>query len=258
MMFQQRIMTVARLRNGSRNVKAGPSGANNAAAGPSGSNPSMQPPNQRNQQQQQQQQHHQQQQRGNKRNSTSPGEEVDFSVLSFETDAEPPPQHETLPRNDASPPDRKRVRRSPMGMDQQQQPLTSMSYPHPPPQGPGGPQQMSNNMIRGPMGGPPMNGFPHQPGLTGMGANPGMSMPMGQGMGVPQMGNAMSPGMNHPGSGGMMTPQMQVGGMFCAVICEVVIPLCLDAATPPCERSSVSAFDALNAQRWPSPRGSSQ
>jgi hypothetical protein len=175
---KQRLLALARQR--SRSVKPGQPGPNNAAAGPSGSNPSMQPPNQRNQPPQPS--------RPNKRNSTSPGEE-----------------HGELPRNESSPPDRKRVRRSP-----EQTSMTSMSYPHgPPPQGAHGSQaQMPNGMMRGPLVGQSMNGF--QPGManmTGMGNSPGMSMqPMGQ-MGMPHMGNAMSPGMNHQGQ--MITPQMQ-------------------------------------------------
>jgi hypothetical protein len=59
------------------------------------------------------------------------------------------------------------------------------------------------------MGGPAMNGLPHQQGMPNMGANPGMNM-LGQ-MGVPQMGAAIGPGMNHPGPGGMMgAPMAQV------------------------------------------------
>jgi len=67
---KQRILGVAKARAG-RNVKPAPPGSTNATAGPSGSNPNMQslPLTQRNQQQPLPQ-------RGNKRNSTSPEEEV--------------------------------------------------------------------------------------------------------------------------------------------------------------------------------------
>jgi len=130
-------------------------------------------------------------------------------------------QHETLPRNDNSPPDRKRVRRSPLGMEQQQQqPMTPMNYPHPSPQqgGPSGAQQMPNGMMRG----PPINGFAPPQGMQNMGNNPGMNMQMPQNMGGPQMVNAMSPGMNHPGATGMMPPQMrQVSNEYILTSCAL-------------------------------------
>ena len=107
-----------------------------------------------------------------------------------------------MPKLEASPPDRKKVRRSPMGMDQN--PSAPMAYIHPSQQG--GPvlhQQIPNGMMRGgqQMGG----GFPHQPGMPNMGNMAMVQMPMG---------NAMSPGMSHPGPGpgamvgGQMTPQV--------------------------------------------------
>ncbi|KAG6909794.1 hypothetical protein DXG01_015287 [Tephrocybe rancida] len=184
----------------------------NAAAGPS--NPMIQManqqrnnnPQQRNQPPPPQQQ--QQQQRG-KRNSTSPGEE-----------------HDSLPRNESSPPDRKRVRRSPMEQPavpmnynpQQQQPQQQGPQGHPQP----GPMMMNQPapgmMMRGPGPGPPgpgpmggMNGGgpggPH-PGQSPMGGGP---MNMNMGMGQPPMGmGGMQP---HMGSGGGMPPQMHPGSI---------------------------------------------
>lgn len=99
-------------------------------------------------------------------------------------------QHEQLPRNDTSPPDRKRVRRSPAGGEHPQPPpMTPMAqFPHGSQQvGPGGPHQMPNGMI-----GRPMGAFPGQPGMPNMGNNPGMNMQMGPSLGAPQMNNAMN------------------------------------------------------------------
>lgn len=157
---KQRLVTLARQRVG--NVKPGPPGGNNAAAGPS-----MQPL-------QRPQRQSISQPRGNKRNSTSPADE-----------------QEMLPRNDQSPPDRKRLRRSPLNAEQGP-PMSSISYPQQgqPQGGQGGPQQLPNGMMR-PMGGPGLNGF--QGGMPSMGNNPGMNM---------QMGPQMSPQ-------GMVTVQQQ-------------------------------------------------
>ena len=92
-----------------------------------------------------------------------------------------------LPRNDQSPPDRKRPRRSPLSSEQGP-PMGSANYP---PQGqqPGGgqgvPQQLPNGMMR-PMNAPGLNGFP-QAGMQ-MANSSGMNMQMGgQPMGGPQM-----------------------------------------------------------------------
>ena len=94
-------------------------------------------------------------------------------------------QHGQLPNNETSPPDRKRVRRSPVSMDQ----VPPVGYPHQPQ------QMMNGGMLRpglGPMPGGPMNNF-QQHGPPGI-ANPGMGIPMG-----PQgPGNTMSPGMGGP------------------------------------------------------------
>ncbi|TFY65668.1 hypothetical protein EVG20_g5412, partial [Dentipellis fragilis] len=169
----------------------------NPAAGPSGSNMQMQPPsNQRHPQhppqpQQQPQQQHMQPQRGAKRNSTSPSED---------------PQ--TLPRNHASPPERKRARRTPNPADQQLPMAPMGGFPpqqQPQPPTSGGPQVMHNNMMR-PMGG----GFPpNQQGMPHMGNQPGMNM-----MGQMPMGGGMSPSMmSRPGPQGMMN-QMQPGPQY--------------------------------------------
>ncbi|GLB41577.1 hypothetical protein LshimejAT787_1001770 [Lyophyllum shimeji] len=205
---KQRILTVYRTRQpGPQQNKPGGGPPDNAAAGPS--NQMMQPPNQqqrnnpqqRNPQQQtpQQQQQQQQQQRG-KRNSTSPGEE-----------------HENLPRNDSSPPDRKRLRRSPM----EQPAVPPMNYPHTPqqqpqphPQQPGGPQMMMGPQGMMVMRHPPnmgMNGggqqHPGQPPMGGAMNLGGMGMGGQQQMGLPHMGGGgMNPQMGHPGS---ITPHMQ-------------------------------------------------
>ncbi|GBE89455.1 predicted protein [Sparassis crispa] len=175
---KQRMIAAARQR-AMRQGQPGrppPSGPTNATAGPS--TPSMQPPMQHPMQQRNAQplqstpQQQQQPQRGNKRSSTSPGQEP-----------------EQLPRSDASPPDRKRVRRSPANGDQPQPqppPMAPMvPFPHPSQQGgPVGPHQMIPGMV-----GRPMGGFPGQPGMPNT-----LTMPLGA---------TMSPGMmNHP-----MTPQ---------------------------------------------------
>ncbi|KAI0923534.1 hypothetical protein AcW1_006465 [Taiwanofungus camphoratus] len=206
---KQRIMNMAR-RKGlvGKLGPQGPTGSSNATAGPSGSNQSMQPPQQRNaqmsqstpQQQparppsQQSQQQQQGQQRGNKRNSTSPGQE-----------------HEQLPRNDASPPDRKRVRRSPAGGEHPQPPpMTPMAqFPHGSQQvGPGGPHQMPNGMI-----GRPMGAFPGQPGMPNMGNNPGMNMQMGPSLGAPQMNNAMNAQMYRQSMHNLYKNNIPPGGL---------------------------------------------
>ncbi|KAF9233744.1 hypothetical protein BU15DRAFT_53469 [Melanogaster broomeanus] len=185
-----RIVTLSRQRHGNQGVrKPGPSGPQ-GLAGPSNPVQGMQHPGQRqsgqpqemqSQQQQQQAQQQQQQQRVVKRNSTSPGEE-----------------HGQLPNNESSPPDRKRVRRSSVNMDQ---PPPIPQY-HQPPQ-----QMMNSGMMRpgpGPMPGGPMNFPPHGP--PGMG-NPGMAMQMG----APQMpGNTMSPAMGG-GRANMMQLQYHQG-----------------------------------------------
>ncbi|KAI0051016.1 hypothetical protein FA95DRAFT_422244 [Auriscalpium vulgare] len=185
------VMTTRRIRGS----KQSPS---NAVAGPSNAN--MQPPQgQRNpqlqsqQQMQAQQQMQTQQHRGAKRNSTSPGEE-----------------HETLPHNDSSPPDRKRPRRTPNPAEQQP-PMAPMGGPFPPQQGPpGGPGP--NGMMRGPgpmPGQQQMSSFPGPQGMPPLGGQPGMTMQQMQGMPPMHMGNTMSPMMNHPGAPGMMGQQMQ-------------------------------------------------
>ncbi|KAH9941966.1 hypothetical protein B0H21DRAFT_824299 [Amylocystis lapponica] len=187
---KQRILAIAR-RRGIGKPNVGPQGPSNAAAGPSGSNQAMQHPGQpqRNPQmpggpqpqQTQGQQSSQQQQRMNKR-STSPG-----------------PDHDQA-RND-SPPDRKRLRRSPAGQEPSQPPPMApmMPYTHSgQPGGPAGTPQMPNSMMQRPMS------FQGRPGMPNMSVQ-GMSM---QSMGGQQI--TMSPGMmNHPGPGGMMNPQQQ-------------------------------------------------
>jgi hypothetical protein len=137
-------------------------------------------------------------------------------------------QHANIPRNESSPPGRKRMKPNeanapPMGFQQHppQQPPPG-SQPHMmmqpgmiprnpmmvggPGPGPGG----INGGINGALGPGPGPG-PH-PGVPQMGGPP-MNMGMGMGgqqqpMGVPQMGNAMGPApgpqMGHP-----MTPHMQ-------------------------------------------------
>lgn len=150
-----------------------------------------------------QQQQQQQPQRMNKRSSNSPGEDND-----------------NQPRNESSPPERKRVRRSPMEQANNGNPgnMTPMGMGYPPQQQqqghPG--QQLQQQQ----QGGPPpqnmpmmrMNGYP--------GAMGGMSIPLGMtmGVGVANMGNtmnpAMSPAMSHQG---MMTPQMQQVSIFRSV-----------------------------------------
>ncbi|KAJ7777344.1 hypothetical protein B0H16DRAFT_1406966 [Mycena metata] len=156
-----------------RSQKPGPPGAPNAAAGPS------MPPQPR---------------RNNKRNSTSPGEDQQQ-------------MDDGLPRNGSSPPDRKRVRRSPMEPPMPSAPMSNYPHPNQPPQpqpgGPGGPggPSMGNGMMRGPMGGGmggPMNGgFPPQgqPSMQQMSGNP-MGM-LGMNPMMPNsMPNSMSPQMH--------------------------------------------------------------
>ena len=188
----------------------------------------------------QQQQGQNQQQRGAKRNSTSPGQEVSESSVSSHRASQtgPTSQPEQLPRNESSPPDRKRPRRSPGGeqvqqQQQQQQPPMTPIYPHPPQQ-PGAPpmqppHMQTNGLMRGGM---PMAPFPGPP-MTGMG-NPMMGHPLG----TPQM-SPMNPAMNPammggpPPGGTMSSAQMhQVGPLdtaFClchspkhSVMCSIV------------------------------------
>ncbi|KAG6336000.1 hypothetical protein ID866_3095 [Astraeus odoratus] len=169
----------------------------NPGPGPAGpSNPGQaiqmqgqRPPGQPSQQPQMSQQLPPQQPRVVKRNSTTP------------------PEEGPLPNSESSPPERKRVRRSSVSMDQ---PPGVSPYPHqqPQPQGGAGPQPMPNgpHMMRGaPMGGGPMTNFPPH-GPAGMGSNPGMGLQMGGG---PPMGGAMAPGMgSQPGNMMMGVNQM--------------------------------------------------
>ncbi|CCM01331.1 uncharacterized protein FIBRA_03380 [Fibroporia radiculosa] len=204
---KQRLINVAKRKGQLTPYKQGPlgpPGPSNAAAGPSTSisgppnqqrNPQMPPDSQHppqgqpQGQAQQQQIQQQQQQRGNKRNSASPGHE-----------------QEQIPRNDASPPDRKRLRvSSTAGEPPQQPPMTPLApgpYHGLQPGGPGGPSHMPPNGMMRPM-------FPGHQAMQGMGNNPGMNMAMSSGLGGPQqMGNTMSPGMmNHPPPNGMMNNQ---------------------------------------------------
>ncbi|KAI0331696.1 hypothetical protein GY45DRAFT_601182 [Cubamyces sp. BRFM 1775] len=151
----------------------------------------------------QQQQGQNQQQRGAKRNSTSPGQEVSESSVSSHRASQTgsTSQPEQLPRNESSPPDRKRPRRSPGGeqvqqQQQQQQPPMTPIYPHPsqqpgaPPMQP--PHMQQNGLMRGGM---PMAPFPGPP-MAGMG-NPMMGHPLG----TPQM-SPMNPAMNPAMMGG--------------------------------------------------------
>lgn len=152
-----------------------------------------------------QQQQQQQPQRMNKRSSNSPGEDND-----------------NQPRNESSPPERKRVRRSPMEQANNGNPgnMTPMGMGYPPQQQQQGHPGQQLQQQQQQQGGPPpqnmpmmrMNGYP--------GAMGGMSIPLGMtmGVGVANMGNtmnpAMSPAMSHQG---MMTPQMQQVSIFRSV-----------------------------------------
>ncbi|KAG8221130.1 hypothetical protein J3R82DRAFT_2662 [Butyriboletus roseoflavus] len=193
---KSRMVNMARQRGANPGMRKPGPGGPQGPAGPSNLIPGMQlagqrppgqqqPPQHQGPQQQSQQpqpsqqQQQQQQQRVVKRNSTSPEEE-----------------HGQLPNNESSPPDRKRVRRSSVSMDQ----VPPVGYSHQSQQQ--APQQMMNGgMVRpgpGPMPGGPMNNFPPH-GPPGM-VNPGMGMPMG----APQIpGSTMSPGM-----GGHRAPNM--------------------------------------------------
>ncbi|KAH0836851.1 hypothetical protein J3R83DRAFT_8639 [Lanmaoa asiatica] len=190
---KNRIVSLARQRGVNPGVRKpgpggpqGPAGPSNLVSGmqlpgqrPLGQpQPPQLPPQQQAPQQQPQQPPQQQpQQRVVKRNSTSPGEEVHLLMDNYLI-------------TKVHPPDRKRVRRSSVSMDQ----VPPVGYPHQQQM----PQQMMNGgMMRpgpGPMPGGPMNNFsPHGP----PGMNPGMGIPMG----APQMqGNTMSPGMGRSSS----------------------------------------------------------
>ncbi|KAI0247909.1 hypothetical protein BJV78DRAFT_1285203 [Lactifluus subvellereus] len=135
-----------------------------------------------------QQQLSMQQQRGAKRNSTSPGEE-----------------HETLPRNDQSPPERKRLRKTPNPAEQQQQSSQpqqqqqSQSQPQQPQQQP---QQLQQQQQ------PPQQ-QPQQPPMAHMGQLPPGSQPMagtGPVRGPVSMGNGFSGPQMHQMGMGPMTP----------------------------------------------------
>ncbi|KAI0676144.1 hypothetical protein C8Q78DRAFT_964327 [Trametes maxima] len=123
------------------------------------------------------------QQRGAKRNSTSPGQEP-----------------EQLPRNESSPPDRKRVRRSPGG-EQSQPPMAPM-YQTSQPGAPSMQHMPPNGMMRQ---GVPMQPFGGQP-MVGMGGQ----MMGHNNMGTPQMGPMNAAMMGGPPQGSPMnTAQMQ-------------------------------------------------
>ena len=150
------------------------------------------------------------QQRAGKRASNSPGQEVSTgsAVIKFGsnlvTDG-PPPQPEQLSKTDASPPDRKRVRRSPESAEAGQPPM------YPLPSGGGPPMQPSHmppNMMRGgPMSIQPFNGQPPMAGLPNPMMNHGMTTPQMSPMNPP-----MNPGMmNMPG--GVNAPGGGPGGM---------------------------------------------
>ncbi|KZT07215.1 uncharacterized protein LAESUDRAFT_725118 [Laetiporus sulphureus 93-53] len=188
---KQRVLNVARQRRHipqGKQVMSGMPGPSNAGAGPSGSNQAMQPPRNpqmpqisQQAQAQQQQQQQQQQARGNKRSSTSPGQDQDI-------------------KSESSPPDRKRLRKSPGG---EQPAMHSAAMPSlfpqqsPMPGGPGGPQ-MGNNMR-------PMPQFSQRPGMP---MPPNVMMQMAP-MGGPPMNSAMSPAMmSHQGPNGMMNSQL--------------------------------------------------
>ncbi|KAF5379411.1 hypothetical protein D9615_006498 [Tricholomella constricta] len=192
---KQRILGTYRARHQQQQNKPGGGPPDNPAAGPS--NPMMQLPNQQqrnNLQQRNQPPQQQQQQQRAKRNSTSPGEE-----------------HENLPRNESSPPDRKRIRRSPM--EQPAVPVMNFpqQQPQPHPQQQGAPQMMNI----GPQGGMMvMRGQPNMGMNGGPGQHPGQQqMPRGMGMGMGMggqqqmhMGGGMTAQMGHPGG---LTPHMQ-------------------------------------------------
>lgn len=180
---KQRVVTQASKRTGL--TQMGRKAGTVPPAGPSNPMPGMQLQGQRPGQPPQPPQASQQlpqQQRVVKRNSTTP------------------PDEGSLTNTDNSPPDRKRVRRSSMTMDQA--PPASQYPPQQPQGGQGGPQPMPNGaMLRpGPMGGP-MNNFQLH-GPAGMGGNPAMGMPMGG----PPMGNAMAPGMASQSQNMLMNP----------------------------------------------------
>ncbi|KAI0737354.1 hypothetical protein C8Q80DRAFT_330501 [Daedaleopsis nitida] len=127
-------------------------------------------------------------QRGNKRNSTSPGQEP-----------------EQLPKNESSPPANKRPRTSPAGADQgAQPPMTPMYPPHP--SQPGGPS-MQHPMPPGNMMRQMQVPFPGQP-MPGM--NNANTM-LGHGLGTPHMSpmsQPMNPPMMQGPPGGMNNQQM--------------------------------------------------
>jgi len=186
---------------------------NGGVAGPSGINAHGQLPN-RGPMAQPMQAQLSMPQRG-KRNSTSPGE-----------------QHPTLPRNEQSPPDRKRPRRTPIPVEQQQQQpqlqqqqqQPQQSQPQPPPptsqqpqQTPQPPQQQQSQqppmtpmgpLPPGPQPGPVRGPLPMtQPPPNGFGGPP-MHQMVGPGP-MTQM-HAMSPGMGHGPMGVMNMVQSQV------------------------------------------------
>ena len=127
-----------------------------------------------------------------------------------------------MPKNESSPPDKKRPRRTP-GPEQQQpqlppqqlqqpqqQPMQPSGAPFQHPLSQGGPggqgaPQMGNVMRN------PMLGFPGQ-SMHQMSQNPAMTMSMGANMSGPHMGNAMGSGMmgHPPPPNGLPMSQMPV------------------------------------------------
>lgn len=200
----------------------------NATAGPS--NPAMttnQPP--RGPQQQPQMQQVQQPPQRGKRPSTSPGEE-----------------HDTLPRTESSPPDRKRPRRSPMENAQGNKPGNPMSFPSTPQQGPaipppqmgmghpglqqsGGPGNLQSNMMM--MGGRPMGPPGPMQGQMINGNIPPPPMMQGQPMqSQPMPGMNPQNAMNHPG----MAPNQMGQGYRSVPLNQVhtLPPQALNAGSP--------------------------
>jgi hypothetical protein len=122
-------------------------------------------------------------------------------------------QPEVLQRSDASPPDRKRARRSPVEQ-QGQQAMPNLSQQQPSGQLAA---QTQNNLMR-PIPNPMTGSFPQ--GMGYMGNNPALAMQMGQPMG-PQAAHTMSPALSHPGVG-MLPQQMSQVRVMLTVSCSEI------------------------------------
>lgn len=134
-------------------------------------------------------------------------------------------QPEQLPRNESSPPDRKRLRTTPSGGDQPPQPppMTPMYPPSMHQQQPGGPSMQPpmapGSIMRGMQMGSPFPGQP-MPGMNNQMLGHGLANPQMSPMN-PSMNQGMNPGMmSGPPPGGMVNNNQQMNQVSSTSLCE--------------------------------------